>query len=209
MYHNFFIHSSVDEASLRRLQGQRRSTNKTVRGAKLCLESNPKPARDIERKKLRSSNKPCAHQDAETPQRLSQNCVWVSPLKVWVSSGLLQGQGLWIQQTWVWHKPFWGRSPLTPPESCQNLHRTGEQTLGGHKQNLVCTKTQEKRSAAIPARGLLRLARACRGVCSRGVGQRWPATGLGALSAAVCAWDLPEEVTIIFITSTTVWPQVK
>ena len=156
MYHNFFIHSSVDEATLRRLQGQRRSTNKTVRGAKLCLESNPKPARDIERKKLRSSNKPCAHQDAETPQRLSQNCVWVSPVKVWVNSGLLQGQGLWIQQTWVWHKPFWGRSPLTPPESCQNLHRTGKQTLGGHKQNLVCTKTQEKRAAAIPARDLLR-----------------------------------------------------
>ena len=24
------------------------------------------------------------------------------------------------------------------------FHRTGKQTLGGHKQNLVCTRTQEK-----------------------------------------------------------------
>ena len=43
------------------------------------------------------SNKPCVNQDQETPQRLSQNCIWVSPAKVQVSSGLLQGQGLWVQ----------------------------------------------------------------------------------------------------------------
>ena len=29
-------------------------------------------------------------------------------------SGLLQGQGLWVQQNWVWHKPSWRRSPITP-----------------------------------------------------------------------------------------------
>ena len=51
------------------------------------------------------SNKPCVHQDPETPQRLSPNCVWVSPVEIQVSSGLPQGQGLWVQQTWVWHKP--------------------------------------------------------------------------------------------------------
>ena len=28
-------------------------------------------------------------------------------MEVWVSSGLLQGQELWVQQTWVWYKPFW------------------------------------------------------------------------------------------------------
>ena len=42
------------------------------------------------------SNK-CVNQDQETPQRLSQNCVWVSPAKVWMSSGLLHGQGLWVK----------------------------------------------------------------------------------------------------------------
>ena len=41
------------------------------------------------------------------------------------------------------------------------------------------------------------------------MGQRWPAAGLGALSAAVHAWGLLKEVAIIFITSTIVWPQVK
>ena len=33
---------------------------------------------------------------------------------------------------------------MTPPSSHQNLHRTGKQALGGHKQNLVRTRTQEK-----------------------------------------------------------------
>ena len=33
----------------------------------------------------------------------------------------------------------------------------------------------------------------------------WPAARSGALSAAVRAWDLLKEVTIIFITSTIVW----
>ena len=33
--------------------------------------------------------------------------------------------------------------------------------------------------------------------------------GVGALSVAVHAWDLLKEDTIIFITSTIVWPQVN
>ena len=41
------------------------------------------------------------------------------------------------------------------------------------------------------------------------MGQQWPAAGLGALSAAVPARDLLKEVTIICITSTIVWSQVK
>ena len=68
----------------------------------------------------------------------------MSPEEVRVSTGLPQGQGLCVQQIWVWHKPSWRRSPLTPPQSCQNLHGSGKQTLGGHKQKLVCTRTQEK-----------------------------------------------------------------
>ena len=31
--------------------------------------------------------------------------VWVYPTEVWVNSGLPQGHGLWVQQSWVWHKP--------------------------------------------------------------------------------------------------------
>ena len=61
------------------------------------------------------SNIPCVHQDPETQQRLRQSYIWVSPEEVRVSNGLLQGQGLCVQQTWVWHKPSWRRSPLTAP----------------------------------------------------------------------------------------------
>ena len=61
------------------------------------------------------SNKLCVHQDPRTSQRLRQDCVRVSPVEVQVSSGLPQGQGLWVQQTWVWHKPSWRRSPSTLP----------------------------------------------------------------------------------------------
>ena len=43
-----------------------------------------------------------------------------------ITTHLPQGQRLWVQKTWVWHKPSWRRSPLTPPHSCQNSHRTGE-----------------------------------------------------------------------------------
>ena len=42
-----------------------------------------------------------------------------------------------------------------------------------------------------------------------GMGQWWPAAGLGAQTVAVHAWDLLREVTIMFITSTRVWPQVN
>ena len=54
-----------------------------------------------------------------------------------------------------------------------------------------------------------RLACECPGVSSGGVAWWWPSAGLGVLSIAVCAWDLLKEVTITFITSTIVWPQVN
>ena len=48
-----------------------------------------------------------------------------------VSSGLQQGQGLWVQQTWVTQyvaKPSCRRSPITPPQSCQaDTPQTAEQ----------------------------------------------------------------------------------
>ena len=40
----------------------------------------------------------------------------------------------------------------------------------------------------------------------------WVGSGLllgSHTECRVCTWDLLKEVTIIFITSTTVWPQVK
>ena len=84
------------------------------------------------------------HQDPETPQRLRQNCVWVSPEEVQASSGLPQGQGLWVQQTWVWQKSSWRRSPLTHHRAARTYTGLGKQTLGGHRWNLEHTRTQEK-----------------------------------------------------------------
>ena len=49
----------------------------------------------------------------------------------------------------------------------------------------------------------------CQGVSSGGMGWRWPATGLGSVSAAVHAWDLLKEVTVLFITSTIVCALAK
>ena len=40
------------------------------------------------------------------------------------------------------------------------------------------------------------------------MGQKWAATGSGALNTAVLTWDLLKEA-IIFFTPTMVWSQVK
>ena len=110
------------------------------------------------------------------PQELSQNCVWVSPVEVQVSSGL--PQGLWVQHTWVWHKPSWRRPPLTPPQSHQNSHRTGE-TDSWRAQTKPCVHQDLGERSSDPTRDQPRLAYGCPGVSSGGVGRRWPAAGLG------------------------------
>ena len=55
------------------------------------------------------------------------------------------GAGLWVQQTWVWHKPSWRRSPLAPPQGRQNLHWTEEiDSWRAQTKPCVFTRTQEK-----------------------------------------------------------------
>ena len=166
------------------------------------------------------SNTPCVHQDPETPQRLRQDCVWVSPEEVWVSSGLLQG--LWVQQSWVRHKPSWKRLPLTPPLDHRNLHKTGE-TDSWRAQTKSCGHEDPGGRSSDPTKDWPRLACECPGVSARGMGWWWPAAVLEALSVAVSAMGPFEggsyylhsiqfswvTQVIIFITSTIVWPQVK
>ena len=65
----------------------------------------------------------------------------------------------------------------------------------------MCTRTQKK-GAVTPQETDPDLSRECPGVSGGGVGRQWPATGSGALTAAMGAWDLLKEVTTIFITST-------
>ena len=68
-----------------------------------------------------------------------------------VSSGLPQRQGLWVQQTWVWHTPSWRRLPLTLPQSCQNLHRTGE-TDSWRAQTKPCVHQDPEKKSNDPKR---------------------------------------------------------
>ena len=100
------------------VQGQRRSPRKTV--GKISFRIKPHTLQRCPE----GSNIPYVLQDSEIPQRLRQNCVWVSPEKVLVSSGPLWGQGLWVQQTWVWHKPSWRRPPLTHHRARETISLT-------------------------------------------------------------------------------------
>ena len=101
------------------VQGQRKSPNKRVGGAKSRLESNPIPARNAQR----AQTKPCAHQDPEAPQRLSQTCLWVFECLLWRLGSTVtchRDRGSGCSRPWLpslWHKPFWKRSPLAPPQS--------------------------------------------------------------------------------------------
>ena len=130
----------------------RRSASKMVGGGKIPVRIKP----HTHQRRLEVSSKPRAHQDPETPQRMRQSCVWVSPVQGRVSSGLPQGQGLQVQQTWVWHKPSWRRLPLTHHRATRTYTGLGKQTLGGHKQNPGCIRTQEK--GAVTPRETARLA---------------------------------------------------
>ena len=60
-----------------------------------------------------------------------------------ISSGPPQGQGLW-----VWNKPSQKRLPLTHHRATRTRTGLGKQTLRGHKQNLVRTRTQKKGAVA-------------------------------------------------------------
>ena len=92
---------------------------------------------------------------------------------------------------------------INPTIEPQNLHST----LGGHKQKLVCTRTQEKGAATpketdpdVPVSVQESLVRRVLVVAH---------CRAGGTECSMHAWDLLKEVSIILITSTIVWPQVK
>ena len=76
-------------------------------------------------------------------------------------------------------------------------------------QTKPCKHQDPGEKSSDPTRDWPRFAYECPGVSSKGVGRQWPAAGSGALNAAMHAWDLLKKVTIIFITSTIVWSQIK
>ena len=75
-------------------------------------------------------------------------------------------------------------------------------------QTEPCVHQDPGERRSYPTRDGPRLAHECPGVSGGGMGQQWPAAGLGAQSVAVPVWDISKE-DIMFIISTIVWPQVK
>ena len=109
--------------------------------------------------------------------------------------------------------PEYGISPLEGGRH-QPHHRAtrtctelGKQTLGGHKQNPVHTRTQKKGAMTLQETGpYLPIS------VQESLAEAWVSGDLlqgWGQSVAVHAWDLLKEVTIIFITSTIVQPQVN
>ena len=106
---------------------KRYSTSKSKGGApaddkkgKIMFRSNPIPARDAQR----AQTKFFVHQDPETPQRLSQKCLWVFECLLWryrsaVACHRGRGSGCSLPGS---HSV---RPPLTPPYTVeQTTHRT-------------------------------------------------------------------------------------
>ena len=90
------------------------------------------------------SNKPCAPGPRDPTETETELCLCVScghTGQQWtaIGAGALGAADLVMTCLLLMEEVT-----INPPQSNQNLHRTGKQTLGGHKQNLVCTGTQEK-----------------------------------------------------------------
>ena len=108
----------------------------------------------------------------------------------------------------VWHKLSWEEVAINPTiEPPELTWDWGNRPLEG--TNKTCAHQDPGEKSSDPTRGWPGPASEWSGVSGRGVGQAWPATGLGALSAVVHARGLLKEVDVIFSTSTIVWPQVR
>ena len=113
----------------------------------------------------------------------------------------------------VWVNLLWGHcSFLLGPGAhkvlfvpFKSLFSQSCESSGGSMVGLMATSY--KRAYAIP-RSTAPSPRVSRSLLHRH-GSAVACCRVGALSAAVRAWDLLNEVNIIFITSTIVWPQVK
>ena len=124
------------------IQGQRRSPSKMVGRVKLCLETNPVPARDAQRNqtKLVCTRTQRTHRDWS---RIVVECLlWRYRSAMDCCRGRDSG----------YSRPAYDISPLGGGhhEPHHRATRTytglGKQTLGQQKQKLMCTRTQEKRT---------------------------------------------------------------
>ena len=155
---------------------------------KLHLESNPLPARNAQRAQTN-----LVHTRIQGAHRDWARTVFECLLQRYGSAvDCCRGRGSGAADL-GWHKLSWRRSPLTqPPEPTQDW-----EIDSWRKQTEFCVDQDPGERSSDPTRDCPRLAHECPGVFGRGAGQWWPATGSGALTAAVSAWDLLKKVTII------------
>ena len=118
------------------VHGQRRSPRKMVGRENLHLESNPISASVTER----------AHTDlvctrTQRPHRDWDKTVFIHRrVEVRVSSGLLQGHGLWVQQTWVGMSPLGGGGHYPHHRAARTYPGLRNRLLEGTDKH-VCTRT--------------------------------------------------------------------
>ena len=124
---------------------------------------------------------------------------------IWTLSGLPQGQRLWGQQTWVWQSPP-GGGPINPTIEPPELTQDWEMNAW-RAQTEPCVPGRRRKDQWSHKR----LTQTCLWVSRslwRRRGSSVPCCRAGGTECSVQAWDLLKEVTIIFIISTIVWPQV-
>ena len=123
------------------------------------------------------------------------------PEEARVGSGLPQGQGLWVPQTWARQGPSWTRQPFTHHRAARTYTGLGKRLLEGTGRTLCATRTREK-GAVTPQETDPDLPRSV---------QESPAEAaccrVRAAECSSASRDLLKEAAIIFITSTLVWPQ--
>ena len=145
---------------------------------------------------------PMDHTETETEMCWSISCGGMGQQWTATGAGALSAADLGMTQALLEEVAINPTKEL--PELTQDW---GNRLLEGTNKTL-CTRTQEK-GAVTPQETDPVLPVNAQESLARGMGQQWPAPGLGVLNITVCAQDLLKEVTIIFITPTIAWSQVK
>ena len=172
--------------------------------AKSCLKSNPIPTRDTQRAQ---TNLACTR--TQRPHRdgarlcLSVSCRGAG--QQWPATGAGALGAADLGMAWALLREVAINPTVQPPE----LRQVWGSRLWEGTNRTVCTPGP-RRMEQWPRN---RPTQTSPQVTQESLGEAWVGGGLdagsGALSAAVLAWELLKEVTIIPITSTIVWPQVK
>ena len=166
------------------------------------MESNPLPARDAQRAQTNLVCTKTQRPHKEPDLCLSVSCKGTGVQWPAAGTGALGAADLGMTQALLEEVTI--NPTIEPPEVTRDW---GNRLLEGTNRTSCAPGPRRKEQG--PYKRLTRSALGYPSVCGGGVGQQWPVAGSGALSASVHTWDLLKEVTIIFITSTIVWPQVK